>query len=571
MADIELYQGTHKGKDIDDCISEVVTARGSSDSLDARLTKDETDINDKATAASLSSETSARISADNEQVDAISEIINSSSKNLLEMTHASGSITRYGVTCKWDPVEGTMTLTGSHVSTDSGSVFEIYSGNATDQRVLPAGTYHLSGVPSGGSTNTWRAQLSPMNAIDTGSGATFTLTESSYAAYRILVSGNVNFGTEGMVFKPMVCTKASWDISKKFVPFRPSYDELIETANLGKDASTAVSVAVKGTKVNLLASNIVEICNKDANNLPNNSIFGIKVDYNAIANLPDYVYTLTGTDAQNAGSIITFGKETGRGYGDTQLFVGKGSETYIRVYAGAWQLWRKLSTAKYRRLLGLGDSICEGWRNDNMGFVGMLGVPYTNKGITGATLGYKEGKSQIYTEMDDLEGTYDAIIADGGINDYSFNVPLGDAPTAPIVSAADASSLDKTTVSGGLQYLFYRMITETPSAKRYFLITHKTKNYPTTANTEGYTQQQLHDRIVEICKMYNVEVIDVYEKSFINSIYDVYVSPTAFSTDHSITKSYYVDKDQIHPLWKGYFEAYLPIIEQALQTASITS
>lgn len=590
MANVELipYNGKHACADIDTAIDKVESLEtdiaGKQDALTtAQLAAVNSGVTQEDVAAIAGKQdalTTAQLAAANSGIDstkvakieintdAVAELIDSGSKNLIEMTQTAETLTRYGVTCTYDKAAGTMTLTGTHAGSDSAAIFEFYAGNAGDTRVLPAGTYHLSGCPSGGSTAKYRAVLAPMNAVDTGSGKDFTLSSPSYAAYRILISGDCDF-KGGMVFKPMVCTKTAWDASHEFEPFRPSYDELSESAALGKSASVAVDLAVKGTKTNLLASNIADICSSDANNLPNNAVYGIKVDYNAIANLPAYVYVLSGTSAQNAGTIVTFGKEKGRGYGDMQIFIGYGSQTYIRTYAGAWQVWRKLSTAKYKRLLGIGDSICEGWRNDNMGFVGMLGVPYTNKGITGATLGYKEGKSQIYTEMDNLSGVYDAIIADGGINDYSFNVPLGNAPTRPAVSAADAEALDKTTVTGGLEYLFYRMITEVPKAQRYFLITHKTKTYPWTANTAGYTQQQLHDRIVEVCKLYNVKVIDVYEESLINSAYSVYVSPTAFSSDNSVTTQYHVDKDQIHPLWLGYFEGYLPIIEQAMQTATV--
>lgn len=505
------------------------------------------------------------------KVEQIVAITDSGAKNLIKMTHESGTVTRYGVTCLWDAEAGTMTLNGEHTASDSAAIFEIYSGNASDQRVLPAGEYHLSGCPIGGSTATYRATLSPMSVVDTGDGKDFTLTEPSYAAYRILISGDVTF--DNMVFRPMVCTKDAWNTSTTFEPYRPTYSELtknaIDAKNEADDAVATLEISVKGTKTNLLASNIAEICNSNADNLPNNSVFGIKVNYKAISNLPPYVYTLTGSDAQNAGTIITFGKEKGRGYGDTQFFIGYGSQTYVRVYAGTWQVWRKLSTARYKRILGIGDSICEGWRNENMGFAGMLGVPYSNKGVTGATLGYREGKTQIYTEMDDLSGVYDCVISDGGINDYYFNVPLGTASTRPVVTANEADALDKTTVSGGLEYLFYLMINRIPRAQRYFLITHKTGNYPYTENSAGYTQQQLHDRIVEICRMYNVKPIDVYEESLINSAYDIYVSPTAYSSDHSVTTQYHVDHDRIHPLWLGYFEGYLPIIEQALQTATI--
>lgn len=181
----------------------------------------------KADSSDLTAEASLRTAADNKQIAALAELIDSGAKNKLEMTQTQTSIEHYGVTATYDSATGTVTLTGSHVSTDSGAIFEFYAGNASDQRVLPAGTYHLSGVPSGGSTSTYRGALTSITgALDTGNGADFTLSSPQYAAYRILVSGNVNFGTNGMIFRPMVCTKAAWDISQEFVKYRPSIDEL---------------------------------------------------------------------------------------------------------------------------------------------------------------------------------------------------------------------------------------------------------------------------------------------------------------------------------------------------------
>ena len=38
-----------------------------------------------------------------------------------------------------------------------------------------------------------------------------------------------------LVFKPMICSKADWDISQQYVPYRPSYDELVtDTAETTK-------------------------------------------------------------------------------------------------------------------------------------------------------------------------------------------------------------------------------------------------------------------------------------------------------------------------------------------------
>lgn len=160
--------------------------------------------------------------------DAVKVLVDNGAKNLIEMTHAAGSVTRNGVTCTWDVSAGTMTLSGGHVSTDNASIFEFYSGNAVDQREIPVGTYHISGCPSGGSTSTYRAALTSISgAVDTGSGATFTITEPIYAAYRILISGNCDFSTP-VVFKPMVCYEELHKMSDKFVPYAPTNRGLYE-------------------------------------------------------------------------------------------------------------------------------------------------------------------------------------------------------------------------------------------------------------------------------------------------------------------------------------------------------
>lgn len=162
----------------------------------------------------------------NRNSDLLADIINSGAKNKIEMTHAAGSVTRNGVTCTWDPDAGTMTLSGTHTSSDAAAIFEFYSGNAVDQRVLPAGTYRISGCPAGGSTSTYRAAMTSIQgAVDTGNGATFTISEPIYGAYRILISGNCDFTTPA-VFKPMVTPQDAYDISDKFVPYCPTLADL---------------------------------------------------------------------------------------------------------------------------------------------------------------------------------------------------------------------------------------------------------------------------------------------------------------------------------------------------------
>jgi hypothetical protein len=157
---------------------------------------------------------------------ALVRIIDDGPKNVLEMTQTQTSITRYGVTATYDKEKGIVTLNGSHVTSDSPAIFEFYSGNASDQREIPPGTYHMSGCPSGGSTNSYRASLNGISGVDIGNGAFFTISENKYLAYRILISGNCTF--DNMVFRPMVCPEELYKISDAFQPYRPSYQELYE-------------------------------------------------------------------------------------------------------------------------------------------------------------------------------------------------------------------------------------------------------------------------------------------------------------------------------------------------------
>lgn len=165
------------------------------------------------------------------QLDYIRQLVDEGAKNLLEMTQTQTSITRTSgnssVTATYDKSSGTVTLTGQHYAGDSTLIFEFYSGASADTKVLPAGSYHMNGVPAGGSTSTYRAALNSISGTtDTGSGVNFTLTEPHYAAYRILVSGDCTFN--GDVFFPMICTQKDWEASENTVPYTPTLHELYE-------------------------------------------------------------------------------------------------------------------------------------------------------------------------------------------------------------------------------------------------------------------------------------------------------------------------------------------------------
>ena len=241
-------------------------------------------------------------------------------------------------------------------------------------------------------------------------------------------------------------------------------------------------------------------------------------------------------------------------------------------------------------VLVLGDSICRGGRNSGKGFIGDVGCQYANMGVGGATISNKTDSSSVTDAVhpvgaanipDQLvkyatectgEDWYivpDVIIAEGGINDMS-KANLGTVPTSPAHNDTEAAALAVDTLCGGLEYLFYQMIKLYPLAKRFFLISNRVNTRPWTANTGetvGYTQTEMANAIKAVCAVYSVKVIDVFNESPLDSYFSQYVSPTAYSEDHSVTDLYCIDKDKLHPLALGYKVGYAPLVKGALQSA----
>ena len=95
-------------------------------------------------------------------------------------------------------------------------------------------------------------------------------------------------------------------------------------------------------------------------------------------------------------------------------------------------------------------------------------------------------------------------------------------------------------------------MTEYPRAQRFFLLGHRTLNWPYTQNSAGYTQTQLYEALRETCKIFATKVIDVFNESSLN-------------TDLAVFKDDVLcDSDGIHPEALGYQLYYVPLVRQAL-------
>lgn len=151
---------------------------------------------------------------------ALIDIIDNGPKNKLK--NVASTITTNGITFTVN-TDGTFTANGTATAT------ALLQLNTFSSLNLPNENYVLSGCPEGGSANTYRLDItrSPGSSInDIGSGALFAIGPE-YVPDQIRCVILKDTVCDNLLFKPMICTKAEWDISNKHVPYRPSYDELI--------------------------------------------------------------------------------------------------------------------------------------------------------------------------------------------------------------------------------------------------------------------------------------------------------------------------------------------------------
>lgn len=149
-------------------------------------------------------------------VQAIAELVDAGAKNKLSI--GTPTTTPTGLTCTKND-DGTYTVSGT-IATAASIVFNIDA--------IP-GYLVLSGCPEGGGNNTYLLRLTKSgsqvpNSVDSGSGSgVFTMEGTGYALNIRLAAGTYT----DVVFKPMICTKAAWQVSRNYVPYQPSYAALV--------------------------------------------------------------------------------------------------------------------------------------------------------------------------------------------------------------------------------------------------------------------------------------------------------------------------------------------------------
>lgn len=158
----------------------------------------QTAINGKAPSADLTAETTARTEADTKLTAALAELIDGGAKNRLSIN--SGSTT-------------------------SGQGYFIQNLPIS----LPAGTYIWSMKRTGDASTSFvlrDVNDNELARITRGAGVTNIVSEFTITGTATSCSIYVGYNTD--VTDAMICSKAFWDISQKFVPYVPSNSELYE-------------------------------------------------------------------------------------------------------------------------------------------------------------------------------------------------------------------------------------------------------------------------------------------------------------------------------------------------------
>ena len=143
---------------------------------------------------------------------ALGEIIDSGQKNILHNTATSAEVNGITFTVNSD---GSVTATGTATANADFTISNL-TGYPT------SGRFVLSGCPEGGGASTYSIQIYQV-AADYGSAVEFT----SQNRLNVYICISAEQTVDNLIFRPMVCTKAAWSITQEYVPYRPSYDELV--------------------------------------------------------------------------------------------------------------------------------------------------------------------------------------------------------------------------------------------------------------------------------------------------------------------------------------------------------
>lgn len=216
-----------------------------------------------------------------------------------------------------------------------------------------------------------------------------------------------------------------------------------------------------------------------------------------------------------------------------------------------------------KRISFLGDSICQGV-GDAIGGYGKIiadnnNMIYQNKGVAGGTITsgtYYNNTPRFWINehINDLNIFSDYIILEGGVNDSSLGVPLGE------LSENYNSTLDINTFYGAFENMLKQLITRFKGKKYGYIFVHQmSANYKITNNPDT----SYYYAAKKCCEKWGVPYLDLNDKV---PPLGLFYSQTA-SQELIDLKTLYTDNgDGWHPNLLGYNKYYVPKIENWLNS-----
>lgn len=161
--------------------------------------------------------------------DAVVELVDESAKNKLKLT--GSDVTGYGIACTFDADAGTVHLDGINQDKKCTGSFNIQLSDSRTLGLIAGDVYHFScdGYITSNDTigiYVYTSGASPLTQFDcyNNNEAAWNSAWEQSSGFRLFIrQGTV---VDNVTLKPMICSKAKWDISHNFVPYYPTLEEL---------------------------------------------------------------------------------------------------------------------------------------------------------------------------------------------------------------------------------------------------------------------------------------------------------------------------------------------------------
>lgn len=198
-----------------------------------------------------------------------------------------------------------------------------------------------------------------------------------------------------------------------------------------------------------------------------------------------------------------------------------------------------------------GDSIMYGYGSDGYAVGEFLrdkyGMTLAKGAVSGATLAVKaDSDNSICTRLTALSDIYDYIIFDGGVNDVSQDITLGE------ITNHYKGGYDTTTTIGALEQICYTLVTNFLTVKKLFVFTHKIVNVSNPVMSDKMIT--CNNAIKSILNKWGIPYVDLYNECNLCAINDT-INNAYFKLNSEGVG------DRVHPTKDAYAKFYMPLIE----------